>query len=526
MNLIFDTQSLGLQVFWSLYNAISSEFPDGLGKTGFFVTNKDTYNNFIDNNPEFLSSAGSVLNEWSILEEAKRIDRPDIEYITKWENRIGDATLWNSVICDRRFCYTLKAQQVQDYRPVYDHDFILKVLQVALSRIDDHFNQVSPDAVLGLNAVTLYDYLYYLIARERGVPYFQLKLTRIKNYVSFYTEPLGISPHIGERIGRYLADPETLRKKTELFDEAKAFIRQATQKSLTYEGAISKKKKQKPKGAKDGAVQLAKAPLNKRVLNLMFNHQSDKHYPTSIQVLLYSKIIKPYRKWRLQKSVFQKTYIEWDRKKDKGKYAVYPLNTEPEVALLVYGRAHRNQIETVRNIASSLPVGWKLVVKEHPNAMGYRGIGFYKKLMEIPNVVLLGPDADTNALISGASLMCVVFGTIGLEAVINRIPVVSFCRTPYGSFPETMVRCVEHMDSLSRVIKSLLDEYDFDEWALLSYIAAHIEGSIRIDLFTGLLGKGGRVTSNRESSISEQYKKLAHYAMTRVNEEHQRNRLL
>ncbi len=521
MNILFNTQSIGLRVFWLLSRAIDSEVPEGLGKTGFFITNKVMYQQFVEDNPEFVTSAKQVLSEWEILEHARLLDCPDTEYIGQWERRIGDKTLWNAAICDRRFNYSIRAQQVQDYRPAYSHEFILKVLQVALERIDEHFEQVSPNAIIGLNAVTLYDYLYYLIARERGIPYFQLKLTRIQNYVSLYTDPLGVSPHIGDRIERYQSNPEAFNTNEALQREVRTFVEQARIDALSYEGAISKKKK-KPKGSKEGAVETSKASWSKRLVNIVFENQQDAHYPTARKSIFYSRIVKPWRHMLIQRLVFQSGDADWGEEHENYRYAVYPLNTEPEVALLVYGRSYRNQIETIRNIASSLPVEWKLVVKEHPNAMGYRNIGYYKKLREIPNVVLLGPAVETNNVVAGADLVFVVFGTIGLEAIMKEKPVITFCRTPYGSFPDHMVRFVENIPTLSEEIQKLLDSYWFDEWALNSYIAAHMESSVRVNLFTGLLGKNGRESSDSVSSLDDQYKQLARYTLTRIAEEQSR----
>ena len=259
--------------------------------------------------------------------------------------------------------------------------------------------------------------------------------------------------------------------------------------------------------------------MSKRIVNLIFNNQVDKHYPTARRSFFYQRLVKPWRRKHLQQTVFHKSDMAWLANKQKKQYAIYPLNTEPEVALLVYGRPYRNQIETVRNIASNLPVSWKLVVKEHPNAMGYRSSGFYGKLREIPNVVLLGPNIDTNILVSGASLLAVVFGTIGLEGILKQVPVIIFCKTPYGSFPDTMVRYIDNISTLSESIRDLLDNYHFDEWALLSYIAAHIESSIKINLFTDLLGKGGRERPENRPLLDEQYKKLARYTLDRIFEE-------
>ena len=55
-------------------------------------------------------------------------------------------------------------------------------------------------------------------------------------------------------------------------------------------------------------------------------------------------------------------------------YAFFPLHTEPEVTLLVYSKPYMNQIEAIRLISHNLPIGMKLIVKEHPWNIGKRKI--------------------------------------------------------------------------------------------------------------------------------------------------------
>lgn len=520
MNIIFNTQSIGIHIFWKLFNEIKNQHPDDVKKVGFFVTNKDEFDKFNNLTPSFVSEIGDVLSEWDILDEASKLSNVDLAYIEEWERCIGDASLWNAIVSDRRFNYSVHAQFVQDYQPSYKHEELLKILQIALQRISLHFEKVKPDAIIGLNAVTLYDYLYYLMATEKGIPFFQLKLTRVENYVSLFTNPLGISPHIGEKIAAYLKDPAKLHDNSELFYEASEFIERSRNGSLSYEGAISKKTNAEQVVSKSGGASTAtRKSLVKRIKSILFNEHQDNHYPPPLMSQIYTRVIKPFRKSKVERHVFNVADTGWEVKLRGYKYALYPLNTEPEVALLVYGRSYRNQIETVRNVASSLPVGWKLVVKEHPNSMGYRSIGYYKKLQEIPNVVLLGPKVDTGRLVDEADLVFVVFGTIGLEAVMKEKPLITFCNTPYGSFPEHMVRFVNDFAELGDEVRILLDTYRYDEHALRSYVAAHIEASIRINLFTGLLGKGNRNASTEAVSIDEQYINLAKYTWDRIGEE-------
>lgn len=248
----------------------------------------------------------------------------------------------------------------------------------------------------------------------------------------------------------------------------------------------------------------------------------DPHYPSARQSLWYTLTEKALRRGRALKMFKREDAAQLARLDRGGDYAVFPLNTEPEAALLVYGRVYRNQIETVRNIASSIPVGWRLVVKEHPAAVGYRSYAFYRKIREIPNVILLGPAADTHKLLEASRMVFVVFGTIGFEAILKRKPLIVFCKTPYGLFPDNMVRYVKNMLDLGEEIRYLLKSYNYDEWAVICYIAAHIEGSVPLNLFTELLGKGGRKRISSDYSIEEQYRVLARYAVQRIGEEERR----
>lgn len=519
LRLIFTTQSIGVELFWRLQKALMEE--GELGCCGFFVTNRYEYSLFEKNNPEFCRTNQDTLKEWDLMSRAKELPAPDLKSIEEWEKSIGDATLWNAVIIDRRMNYGLKAQFVQSYAPSYDHDSLLKILQVALEGISAQFDRVRPHAVIGLNAVTLYDYLYYLMARQRGVPYFQLKLTRVRNYVSLFTDPFDLSPHIVSAYERLLIGKGLDAADQAALIDARALLDEVRGKTLVYEGAIKR-----PAGTGTHQRQVGKSggiPLMKRMAAWYARLVSsasirDPHYPTLIHSVYYTKVVRRLRRKFLRVAfdivhddAFVKTYA--------GRYAVYPLNTEPEVALLAFGRPYRNQIETVRNIAASLPVGWKLVVKEHPNAYGYRSAGYYRKLKQIPNVVLAGPTADTGRLTDGCGLLVLVYGTIGLEAIIKGKPTVILCETPFGVFPHTMVRYVDKLWQLGREIRELLDGHRHDEGQVAAFIAAHVRTGIRLNLFTGLLSKGGRETGDMDTSIQEQYASLARYARTRIAEE-------
>ena len=132
--------------------------------------------------------------------------------------------------------------------------------------------------------------------------------------------------------------------------------------------------------------------------------------------LFYRMIINPLTVLNI-KRYLSKKYISPDDLVDLD-YTFYPLHIEPEVTLLVYSRYFLNQIEVIRNIALSLPSGMKLVVKEHPAAVGKRPLSYYKKIIAIPNVEMINSSVETSTIIKNSKLVSTISGSVGLEGII------------------------------------------------------------------------------------------------------------
>jgi hypothetical protein len=202
-------------------------------------------------------------------------------------------------------------------------------------------------------------------------------------------------------------------------------------------------------------------------------------------------------------------------------FALFPLHTEPEVTLLVYSPACRNQIEVVRNLARSLPVGMEVRVKEHPAALGKRPLDYYRHLLEIPNVRLVDPALPSRPLVEGARVVATVAGSIGLEAAFRARPVLLFGHAPYEILPPTMVRRVADPDAAPSDVHDLLAHHAHDETALEDYVAAVMAESAPVDLYSRLLRRPdaysarGR-TATQEAEREADLATLADYTLRRL----------
>ena len=123
-----------------------------------------------------------------------------------------------------------------------------------------------------------------------------------------------------------------------------------------------------------------------------------------------------------------------------------------------------------------------------------------------------------------SNLVCVISSTIGLEACCIGKPVLLLGHAKFEAMPASMCALCENLFELPVVIEHLLANYCYDEDALLKFLAAVIEGSVPIDLYSVLLGKPGRHSEGRQElslveKTQEDYKRLAAYTISRVEEE-------
>jgi len=133
------------------------------------------------------------------------------------------------------------------------------------------------------------------------------------------------------------------------------------------------------------------------------------------------------------------------------KYIFYPLQLEPESATLVMSPEFDHQLYLVHLLASNLPAGWELVIKEHPLALGTRPVGFMESLIAYPNVQFASPFDSAKKWFLNSQAVAIITGTVGFEAAFDGIPVISFGKHNFI----TMLDYVFEVDSHDSVKKAM-----------------------------------------------------------------------
>lgn len=116
------------------------------------------------------------------------------------------------------------------------------------------------------------------------------------------------------------------------------------------------------------------------------------------------------------------------------KYAVYFLHVQPEITVEGMAFDHQDQVNTLRNILACMPADMELVVKEHSPMLGFRPLDTYQDLVRMPGLIIADTHEDSHNLITHASAVVSLTGTVALEAILYGTPAIVMGSIYFDSF--------------------------------------------------------------------------------------------
>jgi hypothetical protein len=157
----------------------------------------------------------------------------------------------------------------------------------------------------------------------------------------------------------------------------------------------------------------------------------------------------------------------------------FAIHYQPEQSTLAQGIWHVNQVALVENISKSLPLGYTLVVKEHPWGRGNRPRWQYEHLAGFYNVVFC--DAPAKEIIKRVDAVVAVSGTVAMEALVFDKPTVLLGRN-FFEFSDLIYR-VPVINDLPEVLAKILLDNDYAkqtdrEERLHRFLIAYLDGLV------------------------------------------------
>ena len=370
-------------------------------------------------------------NSWFLHDYIKNTEqKPDLEYLEKFEKKY-QINLMQLAINERIFYRFNEFYQ-------FSSNQILNILSQECKLFEEILEKTKPDYFITTLTSFHHDHLFYEICKRKNIKVLMIYMSKLghrcvisqqANYLDFEIK---------------LSDVKT---KNRGFDELLDYF-----KSFDIVKQIENYK------SKAGTSKLKKFRALKNFLKNGDQNSNQTNYPyygrDRSKVILFE--IKKSRQVQKRYSFINKNLGLNIPQNEK--FVYYPLHIEQERNLLLAAPFFTNQIELIRNIAKSLPVSHKLLVKEHPaqETREWRAISDYKKIMKIPNVILIHPTVSSQEILEKCSLVVTIGGTTGLEAAFYRKPSIILSQMDYSILPS--VEFVQDVHELSNKIKESLEK--------------------------------------------------------------------
>lgn len=300
---------------------------------------------------------------------------------------------------------------------------------------EEYFDRVQPSLVIG-NASGIVGKLCSVIARHRGIPMRVLFLLYYQAYHGWGVDEYYAVPQIAERYAVLTdADAAALVTDAELAAMRRLPFTDEYYRTFTRQASLS--------------VLVRKSWIHVRGAAGRYVHGviTMGNYRLTEMLRIFA---------RTRTDLRQLVHLPLAKAEDlKGiVYIFFPLHVEPESSMGMMSPEMNEQLACVELLAKNLPAGVQLVLKEHLAAVGRRPRDFYATLLDIPNVIMLSPYAYALDVARDARAVAVITGTLGLEAAVLGVPVVTFgIHNIYNFLPH--VHVVESWTALRPILAKL-----------------------------------------------------------------------
>ncbi len=407
----------------------------------------------------------AILSEYELHNEAEKVDL-DLDYIKKFEKEYGMPNAWQYIGVDRHLMMSVPKTNFS-FKPMCSHEQMMKYLQVKSKAITKMFEQEKPDVIVFSAIGSMAGLLMYGIAKKMGIKTINIDVTRLENYMILSDncfDSFNSAYEIFEEI-------QTGKKNSDYKEKAVKMIEDFREKEKRYGWMESYMEEKSKKIGKLKFLMLEIGGLIKKTREYYRDSKGD-YVISSPFWFAYNKILRLGRMIRGYKHLYDKPNWEED-------YAFFPLHLDPEIATLLHAQFHVYQISAIESVAKSLPVHFKLYVKDHPQMIHSRPYWYYKRIKQIPNVKLIDANTSSITIEKSAKLITTITGTVGLEATMLKKPVITFGHTWFNKL--SMVKRVNDVYELPKLIDECLKNHKHDEEELINMVSAVLEKSEPVD---------------------------------------------
>jgi len=363
----------------------------------------------------------------------------------------------------------------------FDYNNSLEMISQFYQFFEFIFEKEKPDTVISESPVGLFHEVAYYFCRLNNIPYLGLMSSRFRDRIDIYDLETTCSKY--EKTFKEINNDD-------ISDKEKQFAKNFIEKFIFHQEVPPYMECGKIYFTQFGFIkhylrrikELGR-PYFQYFLNRRYFKELDYESENIFKNSFWAPLKAEKRKFRIssQKNIFSRL-INLDNNQ---KFFLFPLHLQPEASTTVLATYFCDQLNTIKNTAFSLPFPYKLYIKEHPSAVGTRERSFYKKLQQLPNVVLISAYENVENLIKKSSGVITLTSTIGMEAALVGKPAYILGNVFYSYHP--LCRKVKHFDELKGKIEiDLVNKPNIDDLENINhrFITSYFRNTIKGDILS------------------------------------------
>ena len=361
--------------------------------------------------------------------------KPDLNYLKSIEEKY-DIPLWLIAANDRIFNHFNRFYK-------FSSNEILSILEDEIKLYGMILDEAKPDFIIMPTTHQQHNHIFYKICKARNIKILMMIPTR----TSIATDSLSKQANmwqLTDEMDKFLPLPKTTKQNKHKKNIQKEKIEitdldySVEKFSATFQTSGSKffKAFLKFLFTKDDNIQTHYTYFGRSKSKVIFKTAADR-------------LRKKYRENFIEKNLSRTVESDYP-------FVYFPLHQEQERITLIGAPFYINQIEVVQKIAQSLPVGYKLYVKDHTvmKVRGWRSVSEMKKIMSFYNVKLLHPLANSDELIKKCDLVISIKGSSAIEAAFHNKPSIIFENV--GMYKLSSIHRLQSIVELPQAIRNSL----------------------------------------------------------------------
>ena len=435
---------------------------------------------------DFLQKQKDINYSQLILEEdiyaRYKDEEVDPDFLRSFADKYGIPNLWPYVLLDRVLRHNLLVRAYPADESRYSHEDLMKIFQVTAKAVLKFLDEEKPDFIFFSIVSNLGSYLLYEVAKKKGIKTLWTFEARV-GVLETVSESHDKHTYLDSAI-EYIKQHNDEPKVRDSCEKAKVFLKTFQEKPFYF---------MKDSEAASKYAQSVATPLYhfrflgsrniwksfcwffKSHYDYFVNKHKDKNDYSTIKPWLeaWDKIIRKMRILRGYKDLYNKI----DSKED---YAYFNLHTEPEALFPFSAPFFTDQQWVISQVARSLPLHYKLYVKDHPQMFGKRPRSYYKKLKKIPNVKIIDPSVSSLMLTQNSNIVITITGTSGWEGVLLKKPTILFGDVFYSQL--SAVKVCGDITKLPFLVKEQLENFVYNKNDLLYFLSGLFMESVALDI--------------------------------------------